>query len=298
MNNLEIVHNTIQTAIRKHFIDRSFSIKDCGSSYREVLYWDSKGLLPFTTTDHKWKKFNLAELIWIRLIARLRKFDVGVPLIKQVKEICFTPIASEAILEREEVLLTVIKGILGAEYEQMLEREKEKIRDYIKESLRLPYFESWLISLLAKEDRMYLLIKQTKEEDNIDVHPIVICKDERQTPIDLAEELLSGDHICICLNDLFEDVLKFTDLKKISNIFNLNEKERKILDALRSGKYKRVEIKLDGDQPKMIYGKEIIPVKNKISLSDMIQKRGYHSIEVVTEDGKVIAIQRETRFKL
>jgi len=97
---------------------------------------------------------------------------------------------------------------------------------------------------------------------------------------------------------LFEDVLKFTDLKKISNIFNLNEKERKILDALRSGKYKRVEIKLDGDQPKMIYGKEIIPVKNKISLSDMIQKRGYHSIEVVTEDGKVIAIQRETRFKL
>jgi DNA-binding transcriptional MerR regulator len=298
MNKYQLKDQQVKAAIRECFSKRPFSIKDCGCSYREVLYWEQKGLLPFPTSDHKWKKFNLAELTWLRLIRRLRQFDVGVPIIKEIKESCFKLLSTEEVLSREEELFAIVRGIVGSDFDKLDKSALDAVSQFVKEKIRIPQFESWLIQMLADSVAFYLLIRVDKINGQVDVKPILIPPGQCDMPIDILDELLSADNICIQINQLFEDLLSISDSKKFADVYGLTEKELQIFDLLRTGKYTEISIKMDKDSPKMIYGKERIPVKNGITLTDMINRRGYHSIEVITQDGKVVAIERETRIKL
>lgn len=68
--------------VRKIMRDRRYTAGETKTAYRVINHWDQLGLLPegVQGNDGGWRKFTLPEVVWLRVIARMR--DFGVPLEK------------------------------------------------------------------------------------------------------------------------------------------------------------------------------------------------------------------------
>ena len=95
----------LRTLKSKYFDGRPFSLQDCGVTHRELTYWDTKGLLPIQVEAMKWRRFNLSELVWLRVIARLRQFNVGLNVIAIVKaELFFESAFTELLTDQVKAI--------------------------------------------------------------------------------------------------------------------------------------------------------------------------------------------------
>lgn len=67
---------------RKHQVGQATQ-----TSYRIINHWDQKGLIPIglEREGSGWRKFNLIEVVWIRMINRLRAFGLSLEQIVRVK---------------------------------------------------------------------------------------------------------------------------------------------------------------------------------------------------------------------
>ncbi len=67
--------------------ERRFSAKDTGLSPRVMSHWSKVGLLPDGVKNNKgWRKFTLAEIVWLRIAVRLRNFGLSLKRIAEVKK--------------------------------------------------------------------------------------------------------------------------------------------------------------------------------------------------------------------
>lgn len=72
--------------------ERKYTVKDTGVPYRLINHWELKKLMPegVNTKDHReesgWRMFSLTEMVWLKIIARLRKFGFSLKQIAIVKE--------------------------------------------------------------------------------------------------------------------------------------------------------------------------------------------------------------------
>jgi len=86
---LGYVNGDSYETIRMHFRDKKYTAKDTGVSYRVVNNWKEKGVLPDSCIDLKnqeWVKFNLTEIVWIKIVNELRAFGLPLDKIKKIKE--------------------------------------------------------------------------------------------------------------------------------------------------------------------------------------------------------------------
>ena len=73
--------------IIREFNEQKFTIGEENISSRVLNHWHEMGLITDDRVDKKsWKKFSASELVWIRIIIKLRNFGLDLKRIKQVKE--------------------------------------------------------------------------------------------------------------------------------------------------------------------------------------------------------------------
>ena len=73
--------------IIREFNEQKFTIGEENISSRVLNHWYEMGLITDDRVDKKsWKKFSASELVWIRIIIKLRNFGLDLKRIKQVKE--------------------------------------------------------------------------------------------------------------------------------------------------------------------------------------------------------------------
>jgi DNA-binding transcriptional MerR regulator len=81
--------NALDSVLRR-LENTEFSIKATGVAYRVINNWDSKGLLSDSRLNPQdWRKFNWFELTWVRLIAEMRCFGLGLEQIGHVRDWIF-----------------------------------------------------------------------------------------------------------------------------------------------------------------------------------------------------------------
>lgn len=69
------------------FRDSVRPIKVTGQSYRAINNWESNGLLENARPQKSgWRRFNLKDLVWIRIISDLRSFGYPLKKLKLVKD--------------------------------------------------------------------------------------------------------------------------------------------------------------------------------------------------------------------
>lgn len=73
--------------IIREFNEQKYTIGEENISSRVLNHWYEMGLITDDRVDKKsWKKFSASELLWIRIIIKLRNFGLDLKRIKQVKE--------------------------------------------------------------------------------------------------------------------------------------------------------------------------------------------------------------------
>ncbi|MEI6058796.1 MAG: MerR family transcriptional regulator, partial [archaeon] len=61
-----------------------YTVGDTGISYRMINYWSENGVLPDGIQDGSgWKRFSLIELVWLRVVQKLRGFGLPFPNISR-----------------------------------------------------------------------------------------------------------------------------------------------------------------------------------------------------------------------
>lgn len=74
-------------AIKKELNRRQYSINEPSVTPRVLHHWYQVGIISDRRTNGKgWSKFSFAELVWIKLIIRLREFGLSLDKIKKAKE--------------------------------------------------------------------------------------------------------------------------------------------------------------------------------------------------------------------
>ena len=74
-------------AFKKELNRRQYSINEPSVTPRVLHHWYQVGIISDTRTNGKgWSKFSFTELVWIKLIIRLREFGLSLDKIKKVKE--------------------------------------------------------------------------------------------------------------------------------------------------------------------------------------------------------------------
>ena len=73
--------------IVKQFNQQTYTIGEEKLSSRVLNHWYQSGIITDDRIDNKgWKKFSFSEIVWIRIVIKLRKFGLDLQRIKKVKE--------------------------------------------------------------------------------------------------------------------------------------------------------------------------------------------------------------------
>jgi len=91
----------------KGFIDKQYSLKNTHVSYRVINHWCKLGLVQDSRKKQtKWRKLSLSDLVWIKIIGRLRKFGLSLNKIKKVRqELFYSPIKKTTRIHQFEMYI-------------------------------------------------------------------------------------------------------------------------------------------------------------------------------------------------
>jgi DNA-binding transcriptional MerR regulator len=67
--------------------ERKYTARDTGLSSRVISHWDRNKILPDGVKGKKgWRKFTLSEMVWIKVVMRLRNFGFPLSKIAEIKK--------------------------------------------------------------------------------------------------------------------------------------------------------------------------------------------------------------------
>lgn len=293
----------------KKFINESaFSLSDTGVNHRLITYWDNKGLLNKQNIDSKWRKFNFEELIWIRLISKLRQFNIGVETIKEIKNELFQPIGLTEVIGRSDVEKSYSNIVAMEKDEKELVEGLKNLNSEQITNVSISGFKMLLQRVYMEKFNFSILVtlknNTEKEEGDLTskIRSYLYCPElhEELSKSVNYQEIFSKTYISISVTELLEDVIVNINPNKFPvDLIHLTDNEQIIIQAIRTGRYKAITVRFkDKKEPYMMELSEVKKVKMESRLYEMIHKGEYKNIEMLVENGDVIHCTSKIRVKM
>jgi len=298
---LDAVDEFSSIAITKEFI-----VQDVEISSRVFNHWVKEGIVDIPASNTRVvHTFNMVELIWLKLIKRLRDFGYPIEKIRILKEFLLTPFDFGIILknlsqtQKSRFLERIDKAFLKNDAgKQKLKKSLEKELENLKEND--PSLLTCTLFLIITEFLFYrrnvrLLIDMNAKcliETGDPDYPGM--EDEMpQTGFD------DDSYLNISLVSLFRSII--ADKRNIQYIKEnklLNENELHILSLIREGKAKSITIKFKNQKPNIIEVTQEKKIYAEARLSEVMLNRGYQDITIKTENGNIAVTNITTKRKL
>lgn len=293
---------------RKFIDEKKFSLSDTGVNHRLITYWDEKGLLDKPNSESKWRKFDLEELVWIRLIAKLREFSIGVDLILSIKNELFRQTTLQHFIERpgmEKVYEDIMKSLEnGGQYSfGNLSLTIDNLN-----SIELSGFRTLLQAIYVTKINYSLIVYLPNSTVQDSINPsrgvnVVLYSPDRHEEFKRNfdyKEVFGKSNLSISLTELVEDVIvNINPLKLPEELNYLSDEELLIFKTIRSGNFKSIKIRFD-ESAKVSYMEvaEVKKLKMESRIYEMVHKGAYQHIEIDSQDGKVVHCENKTIIKL
>ena len=264
--------------------DRRFTIKDVGLTYRWITYWDARGLLIGDYTEGKWRKFNLVEFVWLKMIVKLREFNIPLEKIKWIKENLIQKETVSELIALDEVAEVLIKLSSEGNREEVIRLLKDK--DFIdkmrKESLNL--FEIIILDIITFQNGYSILV------GNNELIPIKHSALESLSELKELNDLLRGSFISISVSEILRDyMINDVGINDKNKLALLTKEEEKILDVLRQDNLKSVTIKYGMNKEiDLIETIKVVKIDKRARLLDFIMTHGYQDITIKTQNGEIV----------
>lgn len=211
--------------------EKKYSVGMTDQTYRVIGTWVDYGLLDNPKDGSKWKKFSLLDLLWIKIIDRLRDFGYPVRSIEKVMQTLFYSPDREVwynldfalwqvtTLKKEIDLIVLANGqsYLGEIGEIEFRRKHDGVQDFI-----LINFSNLVKELATKKPLITQVNDSPSELPNNEIELLNTIKNHKYSQVEIT---LSNGKI---------------QLIKASENVDVNQR---IVDLLKKGNFQEISIK-------------------------------------------------------
>jgi DNA-binding transcriptional MerR regulator len=274
-----------------------FKRSELGLDPRVANHWSDKGLFPTNQVTGAWLLFNLSEAFWVKIIMKLREFNVSLDVIKKIKESFFTE--PQKIFDKydKKYLIQKIKESNVLNSEHLKHIDDDEIWKLIF-NIQLSDFEIMIQSILLQRKLYFLILDNHDKALLLDETHLLL--ETNQNYLKEYEEITQKSHIRISMNEILGDLVKcLGDLKCSEKIPILTKKEAEIIRLLRTENISKIEIRFKNNSEAEIV--EITTqnlISEKARLNDVIISRGYQNITIKTQNGQIVFCENTTKHKL
>ena len=272
---------------------------------REFFYWTENDVVDIPKTkkgQSPWSRLNLLEILWIRIVKELRKFNL--------------PFASLVILKAEMFgsLLTVMRdnpeltqNTLNNTYHDPV------IKNVINEFLNTPEIEQdeslkeykFLFSLITGlvseilffKSNINLIVFKNKNNFHFTIEGFR-NQDMIQDEIDQAKR---STHLILNLRNLVAEYLVSPELEQLNEEFGfITEDEKQLIKVIRDKQVKEIHIKKD-DNEVLTYiatSKREIKDEQVAAIKRMLRMNEFDDVRVVLRNDKHLYIENKKKVKL
>jgi hypothetical protein len=285
--------NTID--LEQRVKEKRFTVKDIGVEYRWIDHWNSKGLLIGKYEAKKWRKFDLIEYVWLKMIIRMREFNLSLDTVMSVKNILDLEITGDDIMGNiDNSVMEIIPQIAPANLEVATRRLlEEKAVQGVMKQFHKKLIEIYIMDILTLYNYYSILINPSGE-----IIPVKYSYLELYSDMIEFKKLIKESYVAISITEILKDFIieKDADLKNKNRIAILTEEESLVLSAIRQDGLKSVIIKFDHDN-KMNLLEEVKEerVDKASRLFELIMTKGYQDISIKTQNGEIVYCENKRK---
>ena len=266
--------------------------------------WNRKGLLLSGHTANKMHRFSITEFAWIKLIEKMRAFNLPLEVIRTFKD--------EVLIGSPEEIeeLWVYENLFNALMKMENGKNPDRIRAYLdrpetmKEAMaNLPpgvqsgnLLETLVLFSLTLQTPVSFLIDHSGKATLF--NPLMLMEggyNDEET-----ERIFTNSYVSISLSEVLADVLSLSDIETLHcQLMIVSDMEANVLQALREDDLTSVIIRYDKEhQMNLMEVKKLQKAERESRLLEMILKKGYQDITLKTQDGKVVYCENTRKIKL
>lgn len=279
--------------ILDNILKKRFTTSEVGISSRLLFHWEKSGLLMETYEEGRWKRFNIIEYTWLKIIMELRKFDFSHTTIKKIKDILFARIEFEDLPENiNEILKSIAPDGKKEKVEQIL--DSMNLAEQFNE-LKINYLEIFIQSIILLRSNFLLLVNL--EGDCI---PFKLEDIEVYSNDDAYLEFLDETFISISISKILKDfMLKNNNAKPAKKLKLLDDREIQVLNKIRNEKVISVMVMKDNqNEIEMIEEFRKENVDKSARLMNILMSDGYQTITLKTQKGVIVDCMNIVKTKL
>lgn len=265
---------------------------------RILNHWDKMDLLLNKNLNGAMYTFSLAESFWIKIIQKLRAYNLPLNIIKELKEALTDITSAEQNAKIDDDLLDYLKS----KDESVTRSKIEKIfksNEFLEmfQKLKPTHLENILLDLIITRSDHRILINENGET--------FFHNSEKHVPNDeynrLLSEFLGNTYLSISLFEIIKELIKDLGEDECSEYQNiLSKDEAMVLKLLKQDDISKIEISFNDKSKKAetIKVTKNSNVNNFSRIQDLILRNGYHDISIKTQKGKVVQCTNTIKYKL
>ena len=284
--------------------EERYSIRQVGIERQELQFWRNNNLvvLPESPSEKReWVKVSFFDLIWLKLIAEMRRLGIPFEIIKEVKKF-FHSIDDDIIDLLYEQLLTNpifhnLYEVTGLNAQEEIRKNASNFKLLIHEKLN--HFILLTLGILDNNSPTYLIIEPNKEPELISLNKAIL--DE----IDFEKLFLrKSSFYTIYLNPLFDSYFQNEKISEedYQRTFKLTKAERQIIQLLRKEGVKEVRVRFNQQRKKGILTVEIVENADlntmKGKLNGILEKGKFKQVVIQTEGNNLVFVEQTTKLKI
>jgi DNA-binding transcriptional MerR regulator len=269
--------------------ERNIKSSELGITARNLNYYKTQGLF-FSETKfekHDHIKFNFTEYVWFNLILDLRKFDIGLNTIRNIRELLESSFPMEeflSVIGFSEKFISKLPDNVREEYMEIMHSDID-LKEVEKE-VPVNLLSFILVEIIVKRKNAALLVNSEGDffpfsfEDYDE-----LCKDEP------FAQFIEQTYVSVSITEIIKGFITNFDLSIYSDrLMLLTEREAQIIKILRDEKLESLTVHLDDKKTiHLIETKESYNKLDKESrLLDLMIKNGYQTLEIKTQDGRIV----------
>ncbi|MFT4526233.1 MAG: DNA-binding transcriptional MerR regulator [Polaribacter sp.] len=304
-----VLHQVVELKIgfpevMEHFESKPFKVIDLDIHPKIIADWNRKGLLLIKPEANKMHRFSLTEIVWIKMIDKMRQYNFPLETIKAFRDEALLPpqVSADDMWEAPFVFESLVT-MVG-------EPKREEIKAFLKDPIQrkkvvssLPpgileggNLEGLVVFCLLLKTPLSFLIHHSGA--GILFNPLML--NEGLYDKDDLSLLMSSSYVSISLTEILAEVLSVAPIEVLNlKLQVISDQEANILSALREDELVSVVIRFDNKhEMDLMEIKKNQTASTQMRLLELMLTKGYQDITVKTQHGKIVHCENTRKVKL
>jgi DNA-binding transcriptional MerR regulator len=272
-----------------------FTASQIPLTQRIISTWHEKDLFLYKREIGQWRRFSMADYIWVLLLIRLREWGIGLDVIKQVRDVC---VESTFDLFEKEVVLEIMQlepGVIRGDLEEAISLFEN--RGQLQEQLALPQFQKFSLWLnLVISENVDVLLRIIPGRKPVADFVILNAESDYQR---IVQSIADKGGVFIGFQSLLTAFYQDDKLKWEEAVpRELSKQEKHIIGILREKNLKRVVVKVVGEKPVRVEKHHQQKNMTTTELTNMLAVGKYISTEITKQTEDTLYVNLIEKVKL